>query len=92
MYATVRHYSGSDLADQIGNRSEEVAQVIGGVPGVRAYYLIQAGSDSISVTISDDASGGKASSEAAANWIRENLAGSGAPTPEIFEGEVVVSL
>ena len=85
MYATVRRYAGSDLATK-------VAEVMGGVAGLRAYYLIQAGGDSISVTISDDAAGGQASSEAAARWLSENMGDMGAPAPEISAGEVVASM
>jgi hypothetical protein len=40
-------------------------------PGLRAYYLVRAGGDTVSVTITDDDAGGAASSEMAANWIRE---------------------
>jgi hypothetical protein len=92
MYATVRRYSGSDLATTLGDRASEVEELIGGVTGVRAYYLIQAGGDTISVTISDDAAGGQASSEVAARWLSENLGDVGVPAPEISAGEVVVSL
>jgi hypothetical protein len=92
MHATIRRYPGSDLATKIGDRGSEVREVMGGVPGVRAYYLIQAGGDSISVTISDDAAGGQASSEAAARWISENMADLGAPAPEVSAGEVVASV
>jgi hypothetical protein len=62
------------------------------VAGVRAYYLIQAGGDSISVTISDDAAGGQASNEAAARWLSENMPDIGAPAPEVSAGEVVAGL
>jgi len=92
MHATVRRYPGSDLATKIGDRGTEVSEVMGAVPGLRAYYLIQAGSDSISVTISDDAAGGQASSEAAARWIGENMGDIGVPAPEISAGEVVASV
>jgi hypothetical protein len=92
MYATVRRYPGSDLATRIGDRASEVSEVMGKVAGVRAYYLIQAGGDSISVTISDDAAGGQASSEAAARWVSENMADIGAPAPEVSAGEVVASV
>jgi hypothetical protein len=92
MYATIRRYPGSDLATKIGGRGSEVTEVMGGVAGVRAYYLIQAGGDSISVTISDDAAGGQASSEAAARWVSENMADFGAPAPEVSAGEVVASV
>ena len=92
MYATVRRYAGSDLATKLGDRASDVTEVMGNVAGVRAYYLIQAGSDSISVTISDDAAGGQASSEAAARWISENMGDIGAPAPEVSAGDVVASV
>ena len=92
MYATVRRYPESDLATKIGDRASEVNEAMGRVPGLRAYYLIQASDDSISVTISDDAAGGQASSEVAARWISENMGDIGAPAPEISAGEVVASV
>jgi hypothetical protein len=92
MYATIRRYAGSDLATKLGDRGAEVTEVMGNVAGVRAYYLIQAGSDSVSVTISDDAAGGQASSEAAARWISENMSDIGVPAPEVSAGEVVASV
>ena len=92
MYGTVRRYAGSDLATKLGDRAGDVTEVMGSVSGVRAYYLIQAGGDSISVTISDDADSGRASSEAAARWIRENAPEIGAPAPEVSAGEVVASV
>ena len=45
MYATVRRYPESDLATKIGDRASEVNEAMGRVPGLRAYYLIQAGDD-----------------------------------------------
>ena len=92
MYGTVRRYAGSDLATKLGDRADDVTEVMGKVAGVRAYYLIQAGGDSISVTISDDAAGGQASSEAAARWISENMGDLGVPAPEVSAGEVVASV
>ena len=92
MHATVRRYAGSDLATKVAERGVEIDEVMGGVAGLRAYYLIQAGGDSISVTISDDAAGGQASSEAAARWLSENMGDVGTPAPEISSGEVVASM
>lgn len=92
MHATLRYYAGSDLASRLTDRREEITTLIREVPGVRAYYLIQAGSDSVSVTISDDAAGGERSSQVAAGWIRENLPDAGASAPNISSGEVIVSL
>ena len=60
-------------------------------PGLCAYYLVRAGGDTVSVTITDDAAAGAASNEMAANWIRENVADGMPAAPEIFAGEVAVT-
>ena len=92
MYATIRNYTGGDLAGNLRSRGDEVAAVMKGVPGLRAYYLIRSGTDAISVTISDDEAGGQQSNEAAARWLRENMPDAASTPPEISAGEVVVSL
>jgi hypothetical protein len=91
MHAVVRRYANSDLADQLGPRSDEVKSLISGASGFRAYYLVRAGNDSISVTVCDDESGTRESNELAANWIRENAPDLGATPPEVSSGEVVIS-
>ena len=92
MHATIRRYVASDLADRLSARSDEIKRLIGGVDGVRAYYLIQAGMDTVSVTISDDEAGGEQSSATAANWIRENMPEVAESPPVISAGAVVISL
>jgi hypothetical protein len=92
MHATVRRYAGSDLASKLAPRSDEVVDLMGEVSGLRAYYLIQAGGDTISVTISDDEAGGQQSSETAKRWVQENMPGAISAPPEISSGEVVVSI
>ncbi len=92
MHATFRRYVASDLADKLASHSDEIKALIGGVPGVRAYYLIQAGMDTVSVTISDDEAGGEQSSATAARWIAENMPEIATSPPVISTGEVVISL
>lgn len=87
-----RPVAGSDLGDRLRARSDEIVQLISEVEGVRAYYLIQAGADSISVTISDHEAGGNRSSEVAAEWLQNNMADAAPPSPTISSGSVTVSL
>jgi hypothetical protein len=92
VYATIRRYSGNaDLANQLAARKDEVIALISGVPGYRAYYLVQAGDDTISVTVCDDESGTQRSNEVAAGWIRENMPEAASSPPEVSAGEVVLS-
>jgi len=81
VHAVVRLYANSDLADQLVPRKDEVTSLVSGASGFRAYYLIRAGNDSISVTVCDDESGTRESSELAANWVRENMPDLGVTPP-----------
>jgi hypothetical protein len=92
MYATIRRYAGnSGLASQLAGREGDVVAVISETPGLRAYYLVSAGADTISVTVCDDESGAQKSNELAAAWIRENMPEAASSAPEVSAGEVVVT-
>jgi hypothetical protein len=93
MYATLRWYGGNtELADQLAARADDVRHVIGGVEGVRGYYLIRTDGGTVSVTVADDQSGAEASNSAAAEWLKENLPDAAANPPQVSMGEVVVNL
>jgi hypothetical protein len=92
VHATIRRYQGNaDLANQLAARKDEVISLISGAQGFRAYYLVQAGGDTISVTVCDDQTGTQQSNDLAAGWIRESMPELSSSAPEISEGEVVVS-
>ena len=93
MYASVRRYVGNtELARELSSRVDDVRSVIAGISGFRAYYLIDAGGDSVTVSIFDDESGASQSNEAAAAYLKENLPDLATTPPEISAGEVVFSL
>ena len=93
MFASVRTYSGNgELADQLTSRAEEVRQLIGGVPGFRAYYMVRGESDSVSVTVCDDREGAEESNRRAGEWLRENLPELATSPPTICAGEVVIEM
>lgn len=92
MYATVRRYAGSpELADVLAARQDEVLGIVSQVPGFRGYYLIRDKDATISVSVYDDEAGARQSTEAAANWFRENMPDWAGAGPEVSGGEVVVS-
>ena len=91
MYASVRRYDSSDLADQLGARRSEVEEVIRQAPGFRAYYLIRGESATVTVTVCDDEAGASESNKIAANWLSENMPDVSASPPQITAGEVVVT-
>ena len=42
MYVTIRAYQGNtELADALSTREDELKDVIGGIDGFRAYYLVR---------------------------------------------------
>lgn len=93
MHATIRTYAGTDIADALAPRADEVIRdVIGDIPGFRGYYLIRT-DDGNTVTISlfDDEAGADASNSAAAAWVGENLADLHIPAPDIKDGKVIFS-
>jgi hypothetical protein len=92
MYATIRNYSGSELADALATRENDIRQVITTIGGFRAYYLVRT-SDGNAVTVSvfDDQAGAEESTRAAAAWVAENLADLSVSPPQVTTGEVAFS-
>ncbi len=93
MYASVRRYPGStDLAQALSARADEVRPVISEIAGFQAYYLIEAGGDTVTVSVFDDEAGAQQSNEAAAAWLKENMPDAATTAPEISAGEVLMSM
>jgi hypothetical protein len=91
MYATVRSYTDPSLAAALAARGDEIRAVIGEVPGFRAYYLVEASSGTVSVTVCDDQAGAEESNRVAADWLKSNMPelGTGA-APTVSAGPVVL--
>jgi hypothetical protein len=93
MYVVVRSYSGpgaSELFDLLGQREQDVKDLIGGVPGFVTYAAFRSGGDSgMTVTVCQDKAGTDESSRRAAEWVKENVSATGAP-PVITEGSTVL--
>jgi heme-degrading monooxygenase HmoA len=92
MYATVRTYSaGPELADALVSNAAEVKSLISGIDGFQAYYLVRTPDGAVSISVYDNEAGANESTNAAANWIRENLPQLGGSAPQVSAGEVVIS-
>jgi hypothetical protein len=93
MYAVVRSYSGpgaSELFGLLGERQEEVKDLISGVPGFVSYVAARTGNDSgVTVTVCQDKAGTDESSRRAADWVKENVSTTSNP-PTISEGTTVL--
>ena len=91
MYVTIRAYQGNtELAEALAAREDELKDVIGGIDGFRAYYLMKIAEGTATVSVFDSKEGADESTAAAAAWLRENLPGMQA-TPYVTSGEAVVS-
>ncbi len=91
MYATVRTYSAaSELADALVGKAAEVKDLIKGIDGFKAYYLIRTADGAVSVSVYEDQAGADASTAAAAAFIRENLPDLSVAAPQVSAGEVVL--
>jgi len=93
MYVTIRRYSGSpELADTLVARESEVRDLITGIGGFQAYYLIRgADGEATSITAFDSESGAEQSNRLAADWLRENAPDVSVSPPEVTAGEAVIS-
>ena len=92
MHVVVRTYSGqgaSELFDLLGQREEDVKELISGVPGFVNYAAVRSGDGGATVTVCEDKAGTDESSRRAAEWVKENASGTARP-PEITEGDAVL--
>ena len=91
MHAVIRAYSGnSDLADVLVERQDEVRQVIGGVDGFQAYYVLQLAEGTSTVSVFETREGAEESSRAAAAWLAEAVPDLNVQAPYVTAGEVVL--
>ena len=93
MYASVRSYDDPSLAGALAARADEIRAVIGEVPGLRAYYLVQGSEKTVTVTVCDDQVGAEESNRVAAQWLRDNMPelGSGV-VPTVHAGSVLLDV
>jgi hypothetical protein len=91
MYAVIRAYAGnSDLADALAQHEEDIRQLIGGINGFKAYYLLKLAEGTSTISVFENQEGADESSRAAAAWLAENLPDLNVAAPYVTAGEVLV--
>jgi heme-degrading monooxygenase HmoA len=91
MHVVVRHYKGSaKLIDELVDRRKDVEELIRGVDGFVAYYLVKTADGGASISVFKNEAGTKESNKRAFAYLKENLDGVAAGPPEIIEGESVI--
>jgi hypothetical protein len=92
VYAIVRTYEGSpELADALVAKQSEVRELIEGIGGFEAYYLLKTSDGAVSISVFADQAGAEESTRAAATWVGENLADLNVAPPRVAAGEVAFS-
>jgi hypothetical protein len=92
MHVVIRHYSGqgaSELFDLLGQREDEVKNILRGVPGFVTYAAFRSGDGGATVTVCQDKSGTDESSRRAAEWVKANVSAA-VNAPEITDGDTVL--
>jgi hypothetical protein len=91
MYAVIRAYAGnSELADTLAEHEADIRQLIGGINGFKAYYLLKLAEGTSTISVFEDREGAEESSRAASAWLAENLPDLNVAAPYVTAGEVLV--
>lgn len=89
MYAVIRTYTFSDTGEVRRLVEEEFIPIVGEIPGLISYYLVEGEEGRLSsVTICEEPRGVEESTERAADWVRDRLSSLLISGPEVMMGEV----
>ncbi|MDQ4142655.1 MAG: hypothetical protein M3198_02755 [Actinomycetota bacterium] len=93
MYAAVRRYEGVTDPGEAGRRvAEGFVPLLKEIPGFVAYYWVDAGGGVMaSTSVFEDRAGAEASTERAAEWVRDNIESLLPNPPQVTAGHVVAS-
>ena len=93
MYAVVRRYEGVTDPGEAGRRvADGFVSLLKESPGFVAYYWVDSGGGVMaSTSVFEDRAGAEASTEKAAEWVRDNIESLLPNPPQVTAGEVVGS-
>ncbi|MFE2097204.1 hypothetical protein [Streptomyces sp. NPDC059468] len=94
MYAAVRRYEGvTDPAEAGRQVNEGFVPLIRDIPGLLAYYWVDAGNGvMVSTSVFQDEAGADESIRRAAVFVRDHLASLLPNPPQVMSGQVVASV
>jgi hypothetical protein len=91
MHAAIRKYGVSDRDEVLRRVRAEFIPIVRDVPGLVAYYVVDAGDGTLtSITIAEDEAGIQESTTRAADWVRANISSMIESGPEVTVGAVTV--
>ena len=89
MYVVVRRWRNAAALADVTSRSQEVEELLRGVPGFVAYYAVRHGAELTTITACDTQAGTQESTRRAGEWVKQNVSASPPGAPEIIEGETL---
>ena len=92
MHVVIRTYSGqgaTELFELLGQREDDVKELISGVPGFVSYSAVRTNGGGSTVTVCQDKDGTDESSRRAAEWVAQNASTTTDP-PVVSEGHTVL--
>jgi restriction endonuclease Mrr len=95
MHVVVRTYSGKgakELFDALEKSKADVERILRSVKGFVSYVLARSGDGGFSVTVCQDKAGIDESVQKAKDWITKNAGNTGAGTPKVSDGAVIIHL
>lgn len=95
MHAITRTYTGKgakELAKLLVERKGEVERLIGDVPGLISYELVETKDGCFSITVCQDKAGADRSLAVAKDWLKANAGQLGLGAPTVAEGKVAIHL
>ena len=93
MHATIRNYSGAAaLADALVEHQDDIRNLLTGIDGFRAYYIVRDGDGATTISVFGDQAGADESTRLAAEWVAENLGDLGVAPPDVTSGPVIFSI
>ena len=94
-YTAIRNYRNEapDALDQRRTRADAIKEIIEGIDGFQAYYLLDTQEGGFAtICVFEDRAGAEESTRAAGKWVAENIADWTPNPPTIIQGEVAISL
>jgi hypothetical protein len=92
MHATIRNYAGGRaLADALTENKDAIRDLLTGIDGFRAYYVVRDDDGATTISVFDDEAGALESTRLAAEWVAENLGDLSVAPPQVKTGEVAFS-
>jgi hypothetical protein len=92
MHAVIRKYTAAPtVVAEAKPKMAHLEQTMRKTPGFVAYYFLETADGLATVTVTEDEAGGTESMGRAASWVQQNMPNSGLGTPEVTQGQTLIS-